>query len=101
MGDGSASFHSAYEQKEALGCGVQGCTWKVTRRGDESRTVYVAKIYKSADIEPFFAAERDAMIAIGEHPGFSNMVDYFQDPLNGSVIVQHLIEGTKLSTWLQ
>jgi hypothetical protein len=47
MGDGPSAFHDAYEMFDKLGCGVQGCTWKVTKKGGDG-TVYVAKIYKTA-----------------------------------------------------
>jgi len=34
-----------------------------------------------------FAAERDAMLVIGTHDGYSNLIESFEDEVNGSAIV--------------
>jgi len=75
--EGSPDFHAAYEMKEKLGCGMQGCTWNVTKREDKSGTTYVAKIYQDWKLNSFFEAERDAMLLIGTHDGYSNLIDSF------------------------
>jgi hypothetical protein len=41
------AFNAVYQTDEdkPMGCGTQGCTWKVVKKNDPSGTVYAAKIY--------------------------------------------------------
>jgi len=47
MEGGNPAFLAAYDKldSEPLGCGAQGCTWAVIKKGDMTKTVLVAKSY--------------------------------------------------------
>ena len=47
MEGGNPAFLAAYDKldSEPLGCGAQGCTWAVIKKGDKTKTVLVAKSY--------------------------------------------------------
>ena len=90
MVEGNPAFLAAYETLDTkpLGCGAQACTWTVIKKGDPTKTVRVAKIYKRSDTSTmFFQEEVAAMRLIGNHEGYSNLIESFEDAENGSVIV--------------
>jgi len=90
MVEGNPAFLAAYDKLDtkSLGCGAQACTWTVVKKGDPTKTVYAAKIYKEPRTSyMYFQVEVDAMTLIGNHEGYSNLIEAFTDAENGSVIV--------------
>ena len=90
MVDGNPAFLAAYDTLDTkpLGCGAMACTWSVIKKGDPTKTVCVAKIYKEAGTSTmFFQEEVAAMRLIGNHEGYSNLIEAFEDAENGGVIV--------------
>jgi len=90
MVDGNPAFLAAYDTLDTkpLGCGAMACTWSVIKKGDPTKTVCVAKIYKEAGMSTkFFQEEVAAMRLIGNHEGYSNLIEAFEDAENGGVIV--------------
>jgi len=65
----------------------------VVRKGDDSGTQFVAKVYKYAEFDDLFELEVDAMKQIGGQEGFSNLVDAFGDKEHGNVFVMNFVAG--------
>ena len=69
---GNPAFLSSYNLigDKPLGCGMQACTWKVTKKEDPN-SVYTAKIYRDNESNRFFRKETEAIRALNGHIGYT------------------------------
>ncbi len=77
----NADFFAAYNlvDDKPFGSGYNGEVWKVTKKDDLTETIYVAKISNQTRDQKYFKNEIQMMKLVGNTPGFSNMIDTFEE----------------------